>query len=120
MDKKTKVWIKTMDWCSNYWGCHQIPDRSFFYKGYQFPVCARCTGIIFGYIVSIISFVYGFKLNNLYCILLIMPMILDGTIQYFTKYISNNFKRMLTGFLSGFGFIHLILNVILFIKKIIL
>src|SRR4051812_167741 len=25
--------------------CHQRPDRSFFWQGHQFPVCARCTGI---------------------------------------------------------------------------
>lgn len=25
--------------------CHQLPDRSFFLDGRQFPVCARCTGL---------------------------------------------------------------------------
>jgi uncharacterized membrane protein len=25
--------------------CHQIPERSFFWGAYQFPVCARCTGL---------------------------------------------------------------------------
>jgi uncharacterized membrane protein len=25
--------------------CHQLPDRSFFWGGQQFPVCARCTGL---------------------------------------------------------------------------
>ncbi len=25
--------------------CHQIPERSFFWDGYQLPVCARCTGL---------------------------------------------------------------------------
>lgn len=29
-------------------GCHQLAERSFFYKGYQFPVCARCTGVTIG------------------------------------------------------------------------
>src|SRR5689334_3189432 len=25
--------------------CHQRPERSFFWSGYQLPVCARCTGL---------------------------------------------------------------------------
>jgi len=25
--------------------CHQLPGRSFFLDGHQFPVCARCTGL---------------------------------------------------------------------------
>ena len=25
--------------------CHQLADRSFFWGGTQFPVCARCTGL---------------------------------------------------------------------------
>jgi uncharacterized membrane protein len=25
--------------------CHQKPERSFFWEGQQFPVCARCTGL---------------------------------------------------------------------------
>lgn len=33
-------------------GCHQLPERSFFYNGKQFPVCARCTGAIVGQIIA--------------------------------------------------------------------
>lgn len=29
MDKNTKRWISTMEWFSKYWGCHQLPERSF-------------------------------------------------------------------------------------------
>ena len=29
-------------------GCHQLPERSFFFRQYQFPVCARCCGVLIG------------------------------------------------------------------------
>ena len=28
--------------------CHQIPERSFHYQGFQLPVCARCLGLYAG------------------------------------------------------------------------
>lgn len=116
MDKHTENWIKLMEWFGKYWGCHQIPERSFFIGGYQFPVCARCTGIILGYILS---FVYCFlheKINIYSAIVMIIPMAIDGGTQYFTNYLSNNIKRFITGILAGFGFIQLIKSLILLIK----
>ncbi len=35
-------------------GCHRMPERSFFYKGHQFPVCARCTGVSIGQFAAVI------------------------------------------------------------------
>ena len=104
MDKNIKRWISIMEWFSKYWGCHQIPERSFNYKGYQFPICARSTGIllgeIFGIIVGIISNYYSF-----WILTIMIPMILDGSIQLFFKnYESNNFKRLITGLCFGFAF----------------
>jgi uncharacterized membrane protein len=39
-------------WQFGYVFCHQIPERSFFIDGHQFPICARCTGIFLGFIVT--------------------------------------------------------------------
>lgn len=50
-----EIWLKLMKIGARL-GCHQRPDRSFFYKGYQFPVCARCTGLFVGYFVGIAIF----------------------------------------------------------------
>ena len=112
------IWIKSMDFCCKHFGCHQLPERSFFIKGYQMPVCARCTGIIIGYIIGIISLFFNLTLNIPTCIVLIVPMILDGSIQYLTSYRSNNIKRLITGLLSGFGLILLIKAIIVFVFKI--
>lgn len=107
MNKHDQLWMKLMDWCSKYWGCHQLPDRSFFYKGYQIPVCARCTGIIIGYFISIIYAILFHQLKITTSIVLIMFMAIDGTLQLLTAYSSTNTKRLITGMLAGFGFIQL-------------
>lgn len=109
MNKKDIIWIRLMEWCYKYWGCHQIPERSFFLFGYQFPVCARCTGIIIG---GIFAIVIPFIDLSYYSLILLIPLILDGTIQLKTRYESNNFKRFLTGFLYGFGLISAIIHTI--------
>ncbi len=33
--------------------CHQIPERSFFVHTHQFPLCARCTGMYLGALLSL-------------------------------------------------------------------
>lgn len=90
--------------------CHKIPERSFFYKGKQFPICSRCTGIFIGYIIGILLLILGFFIPSLIlklwiALLLIVPMFMDGTIQYFTHYNSNNYKRLITGIIGGIGII---------------
>lgn len=102
------IWIKLMDWCSKYWGCHQIPERSFFINGYQFPVCARCTGIIVGYILSLVCCFTKEIVSWKVALLSITPMAVDGGLQYTTKYQSKNQRRFWTGFLAGFGFIQMV------------
>lgn len=45
-------------------GCHQMPERSFFIRGKQFPVCARCTGVFLGNIAAyVMFFIYKFPLE---------------------------------------------------------
>lgn len=93
--------------------CHRIPSRSFFYKGVQFPICARCTGIYVGYIIGI--FIVGFYSLPpfVYALILTIPMIIDGTGQLFRKWISNNLRRLLTGILGGIGIVYIFIHGVL-------
>ena len=101
-DKKTRVWLALMKFGARF-GCHQMRDRSFSYKGYQFPVCARCTGVILGEIVSIIMILCSLRIDALYAALFIVPLALDGGLQYINILESNNIRRLITGVLAGFG-----------------
>ena len=89
-------------WLPIFFGCHCRDDRSFHYKGEKFPICARCTGELFGIVFSIFSCIF-FKLSPLLIVLFMLPMIIDGTMQMLTSYESNNIKRFVTGFLFGYA-----------------
>ena len=83
-------------------GCHQRADRSFFYKGYQFPVCARCTGVFIGYLLTLpVYFLVGFRFIQCFCFAGIM--LLDWLIQYCKIKESTNLRRLITGMCGGFG-----------------
>lgn len=83
--------------------CHQIPERSFKFKGRQFPVCARCTGILIGYCAFPLFYFGIIKLSILPIILLNLPIFIDGITQYMGWRESNNKLRLITGFLSSFA-----------------
>ena len=101
-----KFWVKAMHFFARYWGCHQLPHRSFFIMGYQFPLCARCTGIFGGIIIASIHVCSNKSHIDYYSfpcmIILLLPLIVDGSVQLATKYESNNTKRVMTGLLFGF------------------
>lgn len=95
-------WMKLMDFGAKL-GCHQIPDRSFFIKNYQFPVCARCTGVIAGEIVFFVLFFLKVKVSLITSLVLLIPMGLDWGLQYLNILVSNNIRRVVTGLLGGFA-----------------
>lgn len=90
--------------------CHQKPERSFHFRGRQFPLCARCTGILIGYFVGIAVAYITRKSNCLWLSLCVVPMIIDGGIQLICKAESNNFRRLITGILGRVGIIYLFVS----------
>ena len=92
-------------------GCHQMPERSFFYKGKQFPVCARCTGAFIGNIVG--GAVYFFlKMPIWLCLLLCFILFVDWYIQYLNICQSTNIRRLITGILCGAGLTQIYFSII--------
>ena len=102
MKKEDKIWISLMEFGHRV-GCHQIPERSFFYKNYQYPVCARCTGVIIGEIVTIILLIIKLKVSIITAFILLMIMGFDWFIQFINILESNNIRRLLTGISGGIG-----------------
>ncbi|GGE68582.1 putative membrane protein [Pedobacter psychrotolerans] len=82
--------------------CHRLPERSFFFKGKQFPLCARCTGIYVGYAIFI-PIIFFIKINILFALLAIMPTTIDGLTQAYCNRESNNILRFITGIFAGLG-----------------
>lgn len=83
-------------------GCHQRSDRSFFYKGYQFPVCARCTGVLCGNLTAIPLFLtWGGNYRT--SIAAALVMLVDWMFQYWDIIESNNLRRLITGIFGGYG-----------------
>ena len=70
-----RVWI--YKWLPIIFGCHCRSDRSFYWKGTQFPICARCTGELVGMILCPLTFPLVSWSPWIFAILM-LPMILDG------------------------------------------
>ncbi len=110
-----KSWIKLMQ-LGAYLGCHQLPERSFFYKKYQLPICARCTGVLIAACFAI-PFFFIFKLNIYLAFLLSAIMLIDWGLQYLNIKESTNKRRLLTGLIGGFGWSTIHMYFYMFIYK---
>ena len=82
-------------------GCHQMPERSFFWRGYQFPVCARCTGVFLGQIAGMLTYALyqmPWRRSSFFLFL----MFLDWFLQRMKLLPSTNPRRLITGLLCGY------------------
>lgn len=120
--KRDRRWAWWMEFCGKYARCHQMPERSFFLGSYQFPLCARCTGIMIGRLLAVLLFPFlhlplfsaspaiPLTVSLIVLPLLLIPLAVDGLVQKYTSYESNNLKRVITGILWGFASVSLILR----------
>ena len=87
--------------------CHRMPERSFFIRGHQFPVCARCTGFYISLIIYFFYTYFNFVNYNIplliFAAILLMPTLIDGTTQLLEIQVSNNNRRFITGIFGGLG-----------------
>ncbi|MDD5622703.1 MAG: DUF2085 domain-containing protein [Actinomycetota bacterium] len=90
--------------------CHQLSSRSLIIGKIVMPVCARCSGIYAGFIITaiILLVMYRKKENGLpplYVIVILalffLSALIDGIASNFGIYETNNNLRFITGFLCG-------------------
>lgn len=117
MDKTTIIWEKSMALGKRLCGCHQIPERSFFIRGYQLPLCARCTGIAMGHATSLLLCVLHVILPLWVSLLMLIPLIVDGGVQLLFFVMSNNARRFVTGMLYGVGSIQIMASIVLYLMS---
>jgi uncharacterized membrane protein len=87
--------------------CHQIPERSFYFRGYPMGVCSRCLSIYGGFVLGVLLYPFARDLRDdrfpprWILIGAAIPMVIDfsgGVLGLFT----NSFlSRALTGILFG-------------------
>ncbi len=85
--------------------CHQYENRSFHIFGYKLAVCARCTGIYFGYFLGTI--LVTFITIKLWCsyhtvwLIAISPILVDVLFDIFRIHQATLITRFVTGFIFG-------------------
>jgi len=77
--------------------CHQRPERSFFIFGFQFFLCARCTGIyLFLIIFLFVNNAYSYKILFI-CLFFALAINNITAIEIFDKNITRFFLGSLIG-----------------------
>ncbi|HSY49023.1 MAG TPA: DUF2085 domain-containing protein [Thermoanaerobaculia bacterium] len=88
--------------------CHGIPERCLILWNVPMPICARCTAIYAGLLISFAAFLILPRMREgvarivLYAAL--VPMAIDGVSQLARLRLSTNPLRIETGLLAGVAF----------------
>ncbi len=90
--------------------CHQNPHKLITINGYSTLVCARCTGIYFGFLISAAIFIFIVNITEpkiKYFIFAGIPMALDVLLYSIGVYPYSKTIALITGLLLGsVGFIY--------------
>ncbi|WP_430509185.1 DUF2085 domain-containing protein [Gottfriedia solisilvae] len=97
--------------------CHRRIDRSIKISNYTFPLCARCSGIVIGYLFLPLLFLQSHYLKWWLIPLLMIPLLIDGFTQKWKWRESNNSLRIITGILFGIAQCILIVKTVIFLLK---
>ena len=87
--------------------CHQKPERSYFFLGFQLPVCARCIGLYTGSLIGLLLYPLFKSLSNIripnlkYYFLFLTPMAIDGICQTIGLYTTSNIFRTIIGIVAS-------------------
>ena len=87
--------------------CHQIPGRAFYIEGQPLAVCARCTGIYFGFAAGVVVYPLVRSLGRgdtparKWLLLAAVPTLLDFALGFFGILENTQWSRSLTGALLG-------------------
>jgi len=87
--------------------CHRREDRSIKIFGRKF-LCARCSGLLFGFIPAVVLLVFGVSIPRLLGFLLVLPSMVDGCTQFLKLRESTNLIRLTTGILFTLGLLGII------------
>lgn len=97
-----------MRFCGRIFRCHQLSERSFFYKNMQFPLCARCTGLLLGFFPGGPLLCFFVSPGVIVTFFLFFVLFLDGFLQLKGIFPSTNLRRLLTGLGAGYGLFSLL------------
>jgi uncharacterized membrane protein len=87
--------------------CHQISDRSFCLAGVPLALCARCTGLVLGFWLGWLGAgIYKGAstlqaANRFTLVAALLPLAMDGILNYFGLVHSPNWFRGATGLMAG-------------------
>ena len=86
--------------------CHQMPERSFFIGGAQFPLCIRCVALLAGGLGAFAFLLARIPLPQArLCLLMVLPMTIDLSLSFLGIIESGNLQRAATALLFGFFFL---------------